>query len=120
MMPTDIEKSPKHAIVPADHDNWLTGNSVCDEVAGLFDLVRASNYLPALAENGFGFQIRDARVNIPRRRNCGGIRQRCPLVIACENLVQRLWHDQTLTGQSKTRQSNIPKDEADFMRAAGG
>src|SRR2546429_6837338 len=115
MVPTDVEKSTQHAIIPTHNDNWLPGNVGRDELAWPFDQVRPSDHQPALTEDGLGFQFRDARVNIPRRGNSGSFRQRCPLVVTRENLLQRLWHDQTLIGQSKTGQSNIPKDGADFM-----
>src|SRR5712692_3351193 len=73
VMAAHIVKSSQDAVVSAHGYQRLSGNRGGHKLAGLFDLVYASDHLPRLAENSMPFQFGDTRVDVPWRGNGIGI-----------------------------------------------
>src|SRR5579862_7320744 len=90
MMTAYVVEAAQNSVMASHHNNRFAGDAGCDKLARLFHLLDPSHHLPGPAENGLSLKRRDSGVDIPRRRDRGGILQWCFVVVLSENLRNRL------------------------------
>src|SRR5262249_3925720 len=107
MMAAYVVEGAQNAIIPTNRDDRFIGDACRDELAGFFDQVEAPDHLPGLAENCLRFEVCDARIHVPGSGNCGCFRKRSFVVVAGENLIERIgsFHFLNLKTQSSQRKS---------------
>ena len=87
----DVEKSTKHAIASSNDDDRLAARQLAGEVvACVSQLIDAPRKLPRGREDGAALQVHHTRIEVPRRRDCGRLRQRRLRLVSVDNLVERL------------------------------
>src|SRR5580692_7104157 len=82
-----IVEAPQYTIVPADDDDRLSGDTGGDELAGLLNLLTPPYQLPRLAEDCVVFELSNARIHIPGRRDGRCLREVRVRVVSVENAL---------------------------------
>src|SRR5208283_4532215 len=75
VMPAYVVKRAQHAVVAAHGYQRFAGNGGGYKLAGLLDLVDASQHLPGARKNRLPLQFRDALIHIPGLGNGGRFRE---------------------------------------------
>jgi hypothetical protein len=89
MMAADVEEAAQHAVGAAHRDHRLAGSGFAgDELSGMPNLGGAADDLPA-REDGSPLELEQTRIEVPRRRNGEGPRQRRVSVVAANELLER-------------------------------
>src|SRR5258708_39669703 len=92
----------------------LPGYPGAHELPWGFHQIGTSDQLPGLAEHCQALKFRDARIDVPRSGNGGGLRKRRALVVAGKNLLQGSLHGRkTLSASSVILNLRfVPRDRA--------
>lgn len=87
MVAADIVETAQNSVISANYNNGFTGYAGADKLSGPIQLIGARNELPRLAEYSEALELRNARIDVPRGGNGRSLRQRCPVVVTGEDLV---------------------------------
>ena len=83
----NIVKAPQDAIVTTNHDDRFSRDAGSNKLAGLLNLLDATDHLPRLAEHSSGFKLSDPRIHVPRCWDGVGVSQRGFSVVKRENVL---------------------------------
>ena len=83
----NVVESTELLIITADHNEWLFVDIDGEELAGFAKLVEAPDYLPIRPKDAGTLELRDARIEIPRRRNREGAFQRCERIVEIQDIA---------------------------------
>ena len=87
VMAANVVESAKLVVITTDHDEWLFVDIDGEELAGFAKLVEAPDYLPIRPKDAGTLELRDARIEIPRRRNREGAFQRCERIVEIQDIA---------------------------------
>jgi hypothetical protein len=86
-MAANVVESTESVVITADHDEWLFVDIDGEELARFAKLVEAPDYLPIRGKNAGALELRDARIEIPRRRNREGALQRSDGIVEIQDIA---------------------------------
>lgn len=89
VMTANVEEGAKLAIVAANGDEWLFVHVDGEKLAGLADLIEASDHLPIGGEDAAALELIDAAIEIPGSGNGEGALQWIGRIVEIENVADR-------------------------------
>src|SRR6266478_5994679 len=92
VMPAHIEERAQPIVATSHYHDWLAGDRGSNKLPGLLHLVSSADSLPGPRENALLLERCYSRVCVPRRRNRVSLSQRRFVVVARQNLFERLLH----------------------------
>ena len=87
MVPAHVVEGAQRAVTSTHNDYGFSRKPRGNKFSRLVQLIRASDELPGSAEDVEPLHFCDARVDIPGRRDGPGFRQRGPVVVDGQNLL---------------------------------
>ena len=91
MVTANVVHRAQNVVIAAHNDYGSPAMVVVDELARFLQLFRPAHQLPCIAEDRLRFQVGDARVYIPGRRNGGSFGERSLIVVERKNVFHG-WH----------------------------
>jgi hypothetical protein len=97
VVPAHVVESSQQAVITAHNYNWFASHVCRNELSGRCHLLRTSDHLPGPAENRCGFELGNARINVPRPGDGRRFLQRRICVVSRENVMQCISWDHRLS-----------------------
>src|SRR5215831_9626376 len=93
MVPANVIKRAQRGVFAAGYDDWLAREVRCKKVSFVAHLIRAARGLPRSAKHALLLQLRDLRVEIPRRRNRPRVVQRVVRIVQTQKIANVSFHE---------------------------